>query len=67
MLATALIDTGSRADEVIFEEFKEVEIWKYSWIESFWRRIYPAINLPKSGIEKTTYYTIRMNSRWNAS
>ena len=32
---------------------KEVEIWKYSWIESFTeRRIYPAINLPKSGTRK---------------
>ena len=27
IIATALIDTGSRKDEVIFEELKEREIW----------------------------------------
>ncbi len=53
MLATALIDTGSRADEVIFEEFKgsgnmEIQLDR----ELLERRIYPAINLPKSGTRK---------------
>ena len=53
MLATALIDTGSRADEVIFEEFKgsgnmEIELDR----ELLERRIYPAINIPKSGTRK---------------
>ena len=53
MLATALIDTGSRADEIIFEEFKgsgnmEIQLDR----ELLERRIYPAINLPKSGTRK---------------
>ena len=53
MLATALIDTGSRADEIIFEEFKgsgnmEIQLDR----ELLERRVYPAINLPKSGTRK---------------
>ena len=32
IIATALIDTGSRMDEVIFEEFKELETRKSFWI-----------------------------------
>lgn len=53
MLATALVDTGSRADEVIFEEFKgsgnmEIQLDR----ELLERRIYPAINIPKSGTRK---------------
>ena len=51
--ATALIDTGSRADEIIFEEFKgsgnmEIQLDR----ELLERRVYPAINLPKSGTRK---------------
>ena len=50
---TALIDTGSRADEIIFEEFKgsgnmEIQLDR----ELLERRVYPAINLPKSGTRK---------------
>ncbi len=53
MLATALIDTGSRMDEVIFEEFKgsgnmEIELDR----ELLEMRIFPAINIPKSGTRK---------------
>ena len=29
IIATALIDTGSRMDEVIFEEFKGTGIWRF--------------------------------------
>jgi transcription termination factor Rho len=32
IVSTALIDTGSRMDEVIFEEFKGLEIWNWCWI-----------------------------------
>jgi len=35
IIATALIDTGSRMDEVIFEEFKALVIRKLFWIASF--------------------------------
>ena len=38
IIATALIDTGSRMDEVIYEEFKGTAIWKYTWTGSCLRR-----------------------------
>lgn len=53
IIATALIDTGSRMDEVIFEEFKGTgnsEIVLDRNIAD--RRIYPAINILKSGTRK---------------
>ncbi len=53
IVSTALIETGSRMDEVIFEEFKgtgnsETVLDRY--IAD--RRIYPAINILKSGTRK---------------
>ena len=53
IIATALIDTGSRMDDVIFEEFKGTgnsEIVLDRNISD--RRIYPAINVLKSGTRK---------------
>ncbi len=53
IVATALIDTGSRMDDVIFEEFKGTgnsEIVLDRNISD--RRIYPAINIIKSGTRK---------------
>ena len=53
ILGTALVDTGSRMDQVIFEEFKGTgnsEI--YLSRELAERRIYPAIDIPKSGTRK---------------
>ena len=53
ILATALIDTGSRMDEVIFEEFKgtgNMEIVLDRKMAN--RRIYPAIDILKSGTRK---------------
>ena len=53
IIATALIDTGSRMDEVIFEEFQGTgnsEIVLDRNISD--RRIYPAINVLKSGTRK---------------
>ncbi|ASQ30932.1 transcription termination factor [Campylobacter avium LMG 24591] len=53
IIATALIETGSRMDEVIFEEFKGTgnsEIILDRNISD--RRIYPAINIIKSGTRK---------------
>ncbi|MBI5170359.1 MAG: transcription termination factor Rho [Candidatus Eisenbacteria bacterium] len=53
IIGTALIDTGSRMDQVIFEEFKGTgnsEI--YLSRELAERRIYPAIDIPKSGTRK---------------
>ena len=53
IVATALIDTGSRMDEVIFEEFKGTgnsEIVLDRKIAD--KRIYPAIDILKSGTRK---------------
>jgi transcription termination factor Rho len=53
IIATALIDTGSRMDEVIFEEFKGTgnsELILDRNISD--RRIYPAINIIKSATRK---------------
>ncbi|MDD2790860.1 MAG: transcription termination factor Rho [Sulfurimonas sp.] len=53
IIATALIDTGSRMDEVIFEEFKgtgNMEVVLDRKIAE--RRIFPAIDILKSGTRK---------------
>lgn len=53
IIATALVDTGSRMDEVIFEEFKGTgnsEIILDRKISD--KRIYPAIDITKSGTRK---------------
>ncbi len=53
IIGTALIDTGSRMDQIIFEEFKGTgnsEI--YLSRELAERRIYPAIDIAKSGTRK---------------
>nr|MBP3725548.1 transcription termination factor Rho [Campylobacter sp.] len=53
IVATALIDTGSRMDDVIFEEFKGTgnsEIILDRNISD--RRVYPAVNIIKSGTRK---------------
>jgi transcription termination factor Rho len=53
IIATALIDTGSRMDEVIFEEFKgtgNMEIVLDRKLAD--RRIFPAIDINKSGTRK---------------
>lgn len=53
IISTALVDTGSRMDEVIFEEFKgtgNMELWlERGLIE---KRIYPAVDVAKSGTRK---------------
>ena len=48
-MATALVDTGSRMDDVIFEEFKgtgnmEIQLDR----NLFQRRIYPALDIKRS-------------------
>jgi len=53
IIATALIDTGSRMDEVIFEEFKGTGNMEINLDRALVdRRMYPAINIPKSGTRK---------------
>jgi transcription termination factor Rho len=53
IIATALVDTGSRMDEVIFEEFKgtgnsEVHLSR----RLYEKRVFPAIDLTKSGTRR---------------
>ena len=58
IISTALIDTGSRMDEVIFEEFKGTgnsEIVLDRKVAD--RRIYPAIDILKSGTRKDELIT----------
>ncbi|HOP85227.1 MAG TPA: transcription termination factor Rho [Syntrophorhabdaceae bacterium] len=53
IIATALIDTGSRMDEVIFEEFKgtgNMEIYLDRKLAE--KRVFPAIDINKSGTRK---------------
>ncbi len=60
IIATALIDTGSRMDEVIFEEFKGTgnsEIILDRKVAD--KRIYPAIDIIKSGTRKEELITPR--------
>jgi transcription termination factor Rho len=52
-MATALIDTGSRMDDVIFEEFKgtgNMEVHLDRRLVD--RRVFPAIDINKSGTRK---------------
>jgi transcription termination factor Rho len=53
IIATALVDTGSRMDEVIFEEFKgtgNMEIQLDRRLAD--KRVFPAIDIKKSGTRK---------------
>jgi transcription termination factor Rho len=53
ILATALIETGSRMDDLIYEEFKgtgNMEVHLERRLAE--RRVYPAINLNKSGTRR---------------
>lgn len=53
IIATALIDTGSKMDEVIFEEFKgtgNMELHLDRRIAE--KRVYPAINIARSGTRR---------------
>ena len=58
IIATALVDTGSRMDEVIFEEFKGTgnsELHMERKIAE--KRVYPAINIDRSGTRKEELLT----------
>jgi transcription termination factor Rho len=53
ILATALVETGSRMDDVIFEEFKgtgNMEVYLDRKLAD--RRIFPAIDITRSGTRK---------------
>jgi len=53
IIATALVDTGSRMDEVIFEEFKGTGNMELQLDRNlFQRRVYPAIDIKRSNTRK---------------
>jgi len=67
IMATALIDTGSRMDDVIYEEFKGTgnnEIHLDRKIAE--KRIYPAININRSGTRREELLTSpeELNNMW---
>jgi transcription termination factor Rho len=53
MIATCLIDTGSRMDEVIFEEFKGTGNWElYLDRRLAEKRVFPAIDIQRSSTRR---------------
>ena len=53
MLATALVDTGSKMDDVVYEEFKgtgNMELVLDRKLSE--KRVFPAIDIPKSGTRR---------------
>ena len=67
IIATSLIDTGSRMDEVIYEEFKGTgnnEILLDRKIAE--KRLYPAININRSGTRREELLTTKeeLNNMW---
>ncbi len=58
ILATALVDTGSKMDEVIYEEFKGTGNWEIHLDRRISeKRVFPAININRSGTRKEEYLT----------
>lgn len=67
ILATALVDTGSKMDDVIYEEFKgtgNLEVHLDRRISE--KRIYPAININRSGTRREELLTDpdELNKMW---
>ncbi len=67
IVATALVDTGSRMDEVIFEEFKgtgNMELCLDRHLVD--KRVFPAINIEKSGTrkEELLFHPEELNKVW---
>jgi len=67
IIATALIDTGSRMDEVIFEEFKGTGNMEVNLDRRLMdKRVFPAIDINKSGTRKEELLITRedLNRIW---
>ena len=67
IISTALVDTGSRMDEVIFEEFKgtgNLEIHLDRKLTD--RRVFPSIDITKSGTRKEELLIVKedLNRVW---
>ena len=58
IIATALIDTGSKMDDVIYEEFKGTGNWETHLDRRISeKRVFPAININRSGTRKEELLT----------
>ena len=58
IIATALIDTGSKMDEVIYEEFKGTGNWETHLDRRVSeKRVFPSININRSGTRKEELLT----------
>jgi len=58
IIATALVETGSRMDDVIYEEFKGTGNWEVHLDRRIAeKRIYPAININRSGTRREELLT----------
>ena len=67
IIATALIDTGSKMDEVIFEEFKGTGNMEHQLDRKLAdKRVYPAVNVISSGTRREDLLLSRevMNRTW---
>jgi transcription termination factor Rho len=67
IIATALIDTGSRMDDVIFEEFKGTGNMEVNLDRKLVdKRVFPAIDINKSGTRKEELLLVRedLNRMW---
>jgi transcription termination factor Rho len=74
IIATCLVDTGSRMDEVIFEEFKGTGNWEL-WLDRRLaeKRVFPAIDIARSGtrrddllLDEATYQRVVLLRRMTA-
>jgi transcription termination factor Rho len=74
MIATCLIDTGSRMDEVIFEEFKGTGNWELFLDRRLSeKRVFPAIDIQRSStrrddllVDEQTYQRVLLLRRMTA-
>ena len=60
IISTALIDTGSRMDEVIFEEFKGTGNSELILDRKVFVKIYPALDITRSGTRREELYLKKM-------
>ena len=65
--ATALVDTGSRMDDMIFEEFKGTGNWELHLSRELQeRRVFPAIDIKRSGTrhDELLYDDVTLKQIW---
>ena len=55
ILATALVETGSRMDDMIYEEFKGTEIWNFILIVNYLNVEFSWIDIGRSSTRKKNY------------